>query len=88
MAGTLFLLLRKAFRASFTAEAQAVRQGDAAHPVLGEVPLHVVAGEDVIPPRTGEVLGKDHVDFLSLNVSDHPLKAGAVKCCPHVTEYS
>ena len=57
----------------------AVQQGDVPHPVFREVPLHVVAGQDVVPAQAGEVLGNDHIDLLGLDVGDHPLEAGPVK---------
>ena len=57
----------------------AVQQGDVPHPVLREVPLHVVAGQDVVPAQSGEVLGDDHVDLLGLDVGNHPLEGRPVK---------
>lgn len=57
----------------------AVQQRDVPHPVLGEVPLHVVAGQNVVLAQPGEVLGDDHVDLLGLDASDHPLEGRAVK---------
>ena len=57
----------------------AVQQGNVPHPVFGEVPLHVVAGHDIITPQTREVFGDDHIDLLRLNVSGHPPETGAVK---------
>ena len=57
----------------------AVQQGDVPHPVFGEVPLHVVAGENVVAAQTAQILGDDHVDLLGLDVSDQPLKIRAVK---------
>src|SRR5699024_8978245 len=57
----------------------AVQQGDVPHPVLREVPLHVVAGQDVVPAQSGEILGDDHVDLLGLDVRNHPLEGRAVK---------
>ena len=59
----------------------AVQQGNVPHPVFGEVPLHVVAGHDIITPQTREVFGDDHIDLLRLNVGDHPLETGTVKAC-------
>ena len=54
-------------------------RGNVPHPVFGEVPLHVVAGHDIITPQTREVFGDDHIDLLRLNVSGHPPETGAVK---------
>ena len=57
----------------------AVQQGDIPHPVFGEVPLHVVAGENVVAAQTAQILGDDHVDLLGLDVGDQPLKIRSVK---------
>ncbi len=62
----------------------AVQQKDIAHPLFREIPLHVVASHDVIPPQTGQVLGDDHVDLFGLDVFDHPpegrpIEAGAAE---------
>ena len=44
-----------------------------------EIPLHIVAGQDVVPAQPGEVLGDDHVDLLGLNIRDHPLEGRPVE---------
>lgn len=59
----------------------AVQEGNVAHPMLREVPLHVVSGHDVVTPQTGEVFGDNHIDLLGLNIADHSLKIRAVKVC-------
>mgnify|MGYP000149247791 FL=1 len=41
-----------------------------------------MAGHNVVPAQTGEVLGDDHVDLLGLNIRDHPLEAGRSKLVP------
>ena len=57
----------------------AVQQGNVPHPVLREVPLHIVAGHDVITAQTGKVFGDDHIDLFSFNVTNHSLETGTVK---------
>ena len=57
----------------------AVQQRDVPHPMFREIPFHVVAGQDVVPSQSGEVLGDDHVDLLRLNISDHPLEGRTVE---------
>ena len=57
----------------------AVQQGDIPHPVFREIPLHIVAGQDVVPAQPGEVLGNDHVDLLFFDIRNHPLEGRAVK---------
>ena len=57
----------------------AVQQGDVPHPVLGEVPLHVVAGQNVVPAQSGEILGDDHIDLFGLDVRNHPLEGRPVE---------
>ena len=57
----------------------AVQQGDVPHPVLREVPIHVVAGQDVVAAQTGEILSDDHVDLFSLDVRGHPLEGRPVE---------
>ena len=57
----------------------AVQQRDVTYPVLREVPLHVVAGHDVVTAQTGEIFGNDHIDLLCLNIGNHPLKIRTVK---------
>ena len=59
----------------------AVQQRDVPHPLFRKVPLHIVAGHDVVTAQTAQILGNDHVDFLGFNVPDHPLKIRAVKIC-------
>ena len=44
-----------------------------------EIPLHIVAGQDVVPAQPGEVLGNDHVDLLFFDIRNHPLEGRAVK---------
>ena len=57
----------------------AVQQGDVPRPMFREISLHVVAGQDVVPAQSGEVLGDDHVDLLGLDVGNHPLEGRPVK---------
>lgn len=57
----------------------AVQQGDVPHPMFREIPLHVVAGHDVVTAQSREGLGDDHVDLLGLDVRNHPLEGRAVK---------
>ena len=59
----------------------AVQQGDVADPVLREVTLHVVAGEDVVAAQSAQILGDDHVDLPGLNVGDHALEIRPVEVC-------
>ena len=59
----------------------AVQQGDVADPVLREVTLHVVAGEDVVAAQSAQILGDDHVDLPGLNVGDHALEIRTVEIC-------
>ena len=49
--------------------------------MLREVPLHIMAGHDVITSKTAEVFGNHHIDLFGLNIGDHPLKARPVKVC-------
>lgn len=57
----------------------AVQKRDVPHPLFREVPLHVVAGHDVVSAQTGQVFGDNHVDLLGLNIADHSLKIRTVK---------
>ena len=57
----------------------AVQQGDIPHPVFWEVPLHIVAGHDVITAQTGKIFGDDHIDLFCFNIANHPLEAGTIK---------
>ena len=66
-------------RRRFYARIHPVQQRDVAHALFREVPLHVVAGHDVIAAQTGKVLGDDHVDLARLDVPQHPLKTGSVE---------
>lgn len=61
------------------ARVDAVQQGDVPHAVLGEVALHIVAGEDVVAAEPGEVLGYDQVDAPGLDVGEHAAESGAVE---------
>ena len=56
-----------------------VQQGNVSHPLFWEVPLHIVAGHDVVTAQSAQVLGNDHVDLLGLDIADHSLKIRAVK---------
>ena len=47
--------------------------------MLGEVPLHVVAGQNVVPAQSGEILGDDHIDLFGLDVRNHPLEGRPVE---------
>ena len=60
----------------------AIQQGDVTHPVLREVPLHVVASEDVVAAQAAQILCNDHIDFPGLNVGDHALEIRAVEVGP------
>ena len=57
----------------------AVQQGDVPHPMFREIPLHVVAGHDVVTAQSREGLGDDHVDLLGLDVRNHPLEGRPVE---------
>ena len=65
--------------AGLHAGVDAVQKRNVAHPMLRKVPLHIVAGHDVVTPQTAQVLGNDHVDLPGLNIADHSLKIRAVK---------
>ena len=56
-----------------------VQQGNVSHPLFWEVPLHIVAGHDVVTAQSAQVLGNDHVDLLGLNVLYHALKGRTVE---------
>ena len=66
-------------RGGIHARIDAVQQGEIAHPMLREIPLHIVPCHDVITPQAGEVFCNDHVDLFRLNVGNEPLKSGAVE---------
>ena len=70
---------RNIIGAGLHASVDAVQEGNVAHPMLREVPLHVVTGHDVVTSQTAQVLGNDHVDLFGLNIADHSLKIRAVK---------
>lgn len=52
----------------------AIQQGNVAHAVFGEEPLHVVPRHNVIASQTGKVFRDYHVDLFRLDVLNHPLK--------------
>jgi len=65
----------------FHAGIDTVQEGDVAHPMLREVPLHVMAGHNVVAAQSGEVFGDDHIDLLGLNVRHHALEGRTVEAC-------
>ena len=38
-----------------------------------------MTGQNVVPAQARKILSNDHIDFLGLNIGNHPLKTGAFK---------
>ena len=74
----------------FHAGVDAIQQRDISDPVFREVPLHIMAGQDIIPPQTGEVLCDDHIDPPGLDVGNHSLKSGSLEAgsAPSIVDVS
>ena len=55
------------------------------HVMLRKENLGVVAGFEVLPPKSGKVLHNDRADLAALNVANHAAEIGSVKIRPAVT---
>ena len=55
------------------------------HIMLRKENLGVVAGFEVLPPKSGKVLHNDRPYLAALNIISHATKIGSVKVCPAVT---
>ena len=55
------------------------------HIMLRKENLGVVAGFEVLPPKSGKVLHNDRADLAALNVANHAAEIGSVKIRPAVT---
>jgi len=55
------------------------------HVMLRKENLGVVAGFEVLPPKSGKVLHNDRPYLAALNVINHAAEIGSVKVCPAVT---
>ena len=47
--------------------------------VLREVPLHVVASQDIIAAQATQIFSNDHVDLPGLDVGNHALEIWAIE---------